>query len=185
MNSRSWSSYGNIMLRRVNSQRPHASCTISGLPRGDLSSNWAQPSNDHRFTIDLNQRMEYMSRALSNAKSAGPVLSVEDAQLYHDLEEWMDVAQVQLELLQTIRTNIDLKETADVLNSTVYDITTVKISHESRWLISIVVSKLCGTAWIAWDHIGDSSYGQLPRPSSYWKYLGGTCRQDGGRSQVK
>lgn len=76
--------------------------------------------------------MEYMSRALSNAKSAGPVLSVEDAQLYHDLEEWMDVAQVQLELLQTIRTNIDLKETADVLNSTVYDITTVKISHESR-----------------------------------------------------
>ncbi len=77
-----------------------------------------------RFPIDLQQRIEYFSRGIANAKSVGPVMSAQDAVLLHDLEEALDVMNVQMELYQVVK---DMPEIdAAELNTRVLDISSVR-----------------------------------------------------------
>ncbi|KAJ3091850.1 hypothetical protein HK102_013147 [Quaeritorhiza haematococci] len=69
------------------------------------------------FDIDLNKRIEYLSRAVANAKSSGPGgFGGGNGELLHDLEEKIDVARVQLEVLRAVQSLPDEEHAVLELN---------------------------------------------------------------------
>ena len=66
-------------------------------------------SNPNRLGLNLEQRIEYLSLAVTNAKSFAPLSGSDDKLAF--LEEKLDVARVQLEVLGELRDrNIDANE---------------------------------------------------------------------------
>lgn len=85
-----------------------------------ILSKLADKSGNER---DLTRRIEYLSRAKMNGKSATTVTAgSEGGQLLHHLEEKLEVAQLQMQILQTLQ---ELGQTGAVaeLNSQLMDIT--------------------------------------------------------------
>lgn len=76
-----------------------------------------------RYPIDLNKRIEYLSRAIANAKSSSGTRS-DNSEYLHDLEERIEVAQVQQEVLSNAENSLET-ETADELNSKLLTISEV------------------------------------------------------------
>ncbi|XP_077969672.1 nuclear pore complex protein Nup155-like [Styela clava] len=72
---------------------------------------------------DLTRRVEYLSRAKMNGKSATTITTAsEGGQLLHDLEEKLEVAQLQMQILQTLE-ELGQTEAVAALNSQLMDIT--------------------------------------------------------------
>jgi hypothetical protein len=77
--------------------------------------------------IALPQRMEYLSRALANMKSGDGLLTSEDTALLGELQEAVEVANVQLELLNAVKSLPDTEAFVDELSFRLLDVSVVSI----------------------------------------------------------
>lgn len=67
----------------------------------------ANSTNDE-YELDLERRMEYLSRAIAAAKSSRPGANVEYGHLLHDLEESSEVAEIQRDILAILRNDDEI-----------------------------------------------------------------------------
>ncbi|CED85089.1 Nuclear pore complex, Nup155 component (D Nup154, sc Nup157/Nup170) [Phaffia rhodozyma] len=75
-----------------------------------VQANLAQSTE---LQLPLPQRLEYLTLAVANAKSSGSSASV-SVEFVNDLEEKMEVAQVQIEVLRAIMAHQDINESLKV-----------------------------------------------------------------------
>jgi nuclear pore complex protein Nup155 len=102
--------------------------------------------NEFSFDLSLEERLEYLTLAVGNAKSH-PVSASgrhETAIAFlTELEEKLEVAQVQLEMLHTLLPHIhdpgEKGEKVRLLSKTFYNITEVSGSFSVRYLLLIIL----------------------------------------------
>lgn len=80
------------------------------------------------YHIDLNSRVVYLHRALSNSRSITRN-GVIDAGLYEEIKETLDVAEVQVELLKTVRNIPELGDLMTGLNAGLINLTDVNFMN--------------------------------------------------------
>ncbi|XP_074640475.1 nuclear pore complex protein Nup155-like [Tubulanus polymorphus] len=105
----------------------------------------AKLADRQQTDVTLQQRIEYLSRAIMCAKSSTiRGVSGADGEFLHELEEKMDVARLQIQMLETLQrlpaTVPQLEEAISRLNSELLDITTLYGDFAERF--DIAESKL-------------------------------------------
>ena len=107
-----------------------------------------------RFDLDLHARLEYLTLAVANAKSHPiSVTGKHETAIAFltDLEEKLDVAQVQLEIYNTLLPHVDdAAEVGDrikMLSKSLFTMTEVWItqSRKSESHVAIALPKICGS----------------------------------------
>uniref|UniRef100_A0A8C9FXP4 Nucleoporin Nup133/Nup155-like C-terminal domain-containing protein n=1 Tax=Pavo cristatus TaxID=9049 RepID=A0A8C9FXP4_PAVCR len=105
----------------------------------------AKLSDLHSTEISLQQRLEYIARAILSAKSSTAISSIAaDGEFLHELEEKMDVARIQLQIQETLQRQYShhssVQDAISQLDAELMDIT--KVVRNFSVLKIIIVMEL-------------------------------------------
>lgn len=127
-----------------------------------VSPKWENADGLHRFELTLDRRIEFLSLAVGTAKSH-PVSELgrqETAIAFlTELEEKLEVAQAQLQILNTIKHEIDspspsIQQKVHELTSNLKNVTEV-CNVEAQWVVvywfCLAVWRFCGSTQFARD----------------------------------